>query len=441
MPGNRKQILVIQNGTLINGSGKEAAANEAVVIEGNRIKSVGPLPEDVQIADTDNVEVIDAAGQWVMPGLINAHTHLSYGNPKLPGEARGKGTFRPELNTLRAAWNAQKVLRAGVTGISVPGGSWFTDVAVRDAVKLGLIEGPRIACASRMIATYGSIEDEDPSWVGTPDHSLGVLCNSANEMVTEVRRQGKHGVDFVKLADSRSGEIQCLSQAEMSAVVAEAHRRNLRVAIHSRGAGSTRDAALAGVDWIIHADLASDKDLETVAEAGVRVMPTATFVERLLVWGREAGQDVVQIDLSQIEQRMEKMGVMLQKLRALGITVLCGTDSGNYEWMPFGELHANEADILVRYGGYSPMEAIVACTRNNAFALGLEDDLGTVEKGKLADVIILNRDPVADISVLKGGAHLSAIIKDGKIVDLDAQTPSENRLAFSGAATKKRSAA
>jgi imidazolonepropionase-like amidohydrolase len=292
-----------------------------------------------------------------------------------------------------------------------------------------------------MIATYGSIEDEDPSWVGTPEHSLGVLCNNADEMVTEVRRQGKHGVDFVKLADSRSGDTQCLSQAEMSAVVAEAHRRNLRVAIHSRGAGSTRDAAHAGVDWIIHADLATNEDLETVAAAGVRVMPTATFVERLLVWGREAGQDVVQIDLSQIEQRMEKMGVMLQKLRALGITVLCGTDSGNYEWMPFGELHANEADILVRYGGYSPMQAIVACTRNNAFALGLEDDLGTVEKGKLADVIIINRDPVADISVLKGGAHLSAIIKDGKIVDLDGQTPSENMLAFGEPATKKQSAA
>jgi imidazolonepropionase-like amidohydrolase len=440
MPDNRKQILVIRNGMLIDGSGLEAAENEAVVIEGNRITSVGRLPEDLQIADTDNVEVIDAAGKWVMPGLIDAHTHLSYGNPKLPGEARGKGTFRPELNTLRAAWNAQKVLRAGVTSISVPGGSWFTDVAVRDAVKLGLIEGPRIACASRMIATYGSIEDEDPSWVGTPDHSLGVLCNSAEEMVTEVRRQGKHGVDFIKLADSRSGDTQCLSQAEMSAVVGEAHRRKLRVAIHSRGAGSTRDAALAGVDWIIHADLATDEDLETVAEAGVRVMPTATFVERLLVWGRKAGQDVVQIDLSQIERRMEKMGVMLQKLRALGITVLCGTDSGNYEWMPFGELHANEADILVRYGGYSPMEAIVACTRNNAFALGLEDELGSVEKSKLADLIILDRDPIADISVLKGGAHLSAIIKDGRIVDLDAPTPSENMLAFGEVARKKRSA-
>ena len=441
MTDNRKKLLVIRNGTLISGSGPNAVANDTIVIEGNRIRDIGPMPEGVQLADTKNVQVIDAQGKWVMPGLIDAHTHLSYGHPKLPGEARGKGTFRPELNTLRAAWNAQKVLRAGVTSISVPGGSWFTDVAVRDAVRLGLIEGPRIACASRMVATYGSIEDEDPSWTGTPDHSLGVLCNSAGDMVTEVRRQAKHGVDFIKLADSRSGDTQCISQAEMAAVVAEAHRRNLRVAIHSRGAGSTRDAALAGVDWIIHADLATDADLEIVAEAGVRVMPTATFVERLLTWGREVGQDVVQIDLTHIEQRMEKMGVMLQKLRALGITVLCGTDSGNYPWMPYGELHGNEPDIMVRYGGYAPMEAIVACTRNNAFALGLEDELGTVEKGKLADIIILDRDPVADISVLKSGASVSTIIKNGRIVDMDAQPPAEHMLAINGAATKKRSAA
>jgi len=441
MPDGAKQTIVIQNGTLIDGSGKAPTPNEAVVIEGPRIRCVGRIPEDIRNADPDNVEFIDANGQWILPGLIDAHTHLSYGNPKLPGEARGRGTVRPEFNTLRAAWNAQKVLRSGVTSISVPGGSWFTDVAVRDAVKLGLIQGPRIACASQMIATYGSIEDEDPSWVGAPDHSLGKLCNSADEMVAEVRRQCKHGVDFIKLADSRSGDTQCISQAEMSAVVEEAHRRNARVAIHSRGAGSTRDAALAGVDWIIHADLATRQDLEIVAEAGVRVMPTATFVERLLVWGRKAGQEIVQIDLTHIEQRMDDMGLMLQRLRELGITVLCGTDSGNYGWMPYGELHANEADILVRYGGYTPMEAIVAFTRNNAYAMGLEDELGTVEEGRLADIILLDEDPVADISVLKNGAHLVAIFKDGKRVNLDAPSPAEGMLRFGETLAEKQSAA
>jgi imidazolonepropionase-like amidohydrolase len=312
----------------------------------------------------------------------------------------------------------------------VPGGSWFTDVGVRDAIGLGLVEGPRVFAAGRMIATYGSIEDEHPSWVGTPDHALGALCNSAAEMVKEVRRQAKHGVDFIKLADSRSGDTQCISQDEMAAVVAEAHRRNIRVAIHSRGAGSTRDAALAGLDWIIHADLAGEEELETVAEAGVRVMPTATFVERLLTWGRDVGQDVVQIDLTHIEARMDKMAAMLQKLRALGITVMCGTDSGNYPWMPYGELHGNEPGILVRYGGYTPLEAITCATRNNAFAIGLEDDLGVLAQGRLADVIVLDADPVADISVLEGGKHVVTVIKDGRIVDLDRLAPGAGMLTL-----------
>jgi len=248
MSTSGKKSIVISNGTLIDGTGNSPARNDAIVIQGNRIKSTGRLPADIRLEDRDNVEVINAAGQWIMPGLIDAHTHLSYGNPKLPGEDRGKGTTRPEFNTLRAAWNALKVLRSGVTSISVPGGTWFTDVAVRDAIKLGLIEGPRVYCASRMIITYGSIEDEEPSWVGTPEHSIGVLANTAAEMVAEVRRQCKHGVDFIKMADSRSGEVQTISKEEIAAVVNEAHRRNARVAIHSRGSASTRAAAEAGVD-------------------------------------------------------------------------------------------------------------------------------------------------------------------------------------------------
>ncbi len=151
-----KQAIVIRNGTLIDGTASAPTQNEALVIQGNRIRSTGQLPGDVRLEDRDNVEIIDASGQWIMPGLIDAHTHLSYGNPNAPGEPRGRGTIRPEFNTLRAARNAQKVLRSGVTSISVPGGTWFTDVAVRDAIQFGLMEGPRVHAAGRMIITYGS---------------------------------------------------------------------------------------------------------------------------------------------------------------------------------------------------------------------------------------------------------------------------------------------
>lgn len=425
-----KKTIVISNGTLIDGTGAAPTRNESMVIQGNRVKSTGRLPADIKLEDRDNVEVVNAAGQWIMPGLIDAHTHLSYGNPKVPGEARGRGTTRPEFNTLRAAWNAQKVLRSGVTSISVPGGTWFTDVAVRDAIKLGLIEGPRVYCASRMIITYGSIEDEEPSWVGTPEHSIGVLCNTAAEMVTEVRRQCKHGVNFIKMADSRSGEAQTIAKEEIMAVVGEAHRRGARVAIHSRGAASTRAAAEAGVDWIMHTDLATEADLEAVAKAGVRIVPTATFVERVLEFGREVGQEQIQIDVNRMKRNMDGLVNVLQQARALGIKVMCGTDTGNYSWMPYGKMHAKEAEILVRYGGYTPMEAITACTRDNAFAVGLENELGVLEPGKLADVIILKQNPAADIRVLQDPANLAMVIKDGKKVNLDDRDSEKVPLTF-----------
>jgi imidazolonepropionase-like amidohydrolase len=281
-----------------------------------------------------------------------------------------------------------------------------------------------------MIVTYGCIEDEEPSWVGTPDHSIGILANSAAEMVAEVRRQCKHGVDFIKMADSRSGESQNISREEISAVVQEAHRRNVRVAIHSRGSGSTRAAAEAGVDWIIHADLATEADLDAVAEAGVRIVPTVTFVERVLEIGRQVGQEQIQINLDRMKRHLDGLVNVLQRARALGVKVLCGTDSGNYTWMPYGEMHAKEPEIMVRYGGYSPLEAIMACTRENAYAVGLENDVGVVETGKLADIIILKKDPVADIRVLQERSNLSMVIKDGRIVDLGNDTSEENVLTF-----------
>jgi imidazolonepropionase-like amidohydrolase len=430
MSGNDKKTIVISNGTLIDGTGNSPSRNEAIVIQGNRIKSTGRLPTDVRLEDRDNVEVIDASGQWIMPGLIDAHTHLSYGNPKVPGEARGRGPTRPEFNTLRAARNAQTVLRSGVTSISVPGGTWFTDVAVRDGIKLGLIEGPRVYCAGRMIVTYGSIEDEEPSWVGTPEHSIGVLANTAADMVTEVRRQCKHGVDFIKLADSRSGDTQTIAKEEIVAVVREAHRRNARVAIHSRGSASTRAAAEAGVDWIMHTDLATEADLDAIAQAGVRIVPTATFVERVLEIGREVGQEQIQINIDRMKRHMDGLVNVLQRARSLGIKVMCGTDSGNYSWMPYGKMHAKEAEILVRCGGYTPLEAIAACTRDNAFAVGLENELGVLEAGKLADIIILKQNPAADIRALQEPSNLAMVIKDGKKMNLDDRLLEEAPLIF-----------
>jgi imidazolonepropionase-like amidohydrolase len=425
--GSQKTII-IQNGTLIDGSGNPPTPNQAIVIEGNRIKSLGPLSEDIRRGDKNHTQIIDASGQWIMPGLIDGHCHLSFGFPQMSSVPSARGTTSPGFSALRAARNAQQVLRTGVTSIAVPGGTWFNDVAIRDAIKAGLIEGPRIACAGRFIVTYGGITDNEPSWVGTPEHMIGVLANDVSEMITEVRRQCKHGVDFIKLADSTWGDTQLMAPEELSAVVQEAHRRNTRVTIHSRGAGSTKAAAEAGMDWILHADLATDAELEAVAAAGVRLMPTMTFLHRALDVGPEFGRGSREMDM--IKRNWASAVRMLERARALGITIMCGTDSGNSPLMPYGQLHAHEAEILVRYGGYTPMEAIVAATRNTAYALGLEDDLGVLQPGKLADIILLTSDPLADIRVLQGGQHLAMVIKDGRIVPLNGHEAEENMLAF-----------
>ena len=416
MGGNGTKTMVIRNGTLIDGSGNPPIQNEAIVIEGNRVRSVGRLPGDINLEDRDNVVNIDASGQWIMPGLIDAHVHLSFGNPPIPEVPTGRGTASAEFNTLRSARNAQTVLRAGVTSISCPGGTWFTEVALREAINVGLIEGPRISCAGRFIITYGSIADDEPSWVGVPEHKIGVLANTAEEMVTEARRQLKHGVDYIKLADSLMGDTHTISPEEMRKVVDEAHRRNAPVTIHSRGSGSTKAAAEAGMDWIIHADLATEEDIEAVAERGIPIMPTLCNLTNALDLRRRQGTPEGSLDT--LKRNIEGSTINFQRMREMGMTVLSGTDTGNSQGAEYGIHHAKEAEIMVRDIGYTPVEAISIMTRNNALTLGLKDEVGVVGPGKLADVTIWKADPLADISILQDNGNLAAIIKDGKMVDL-----------------------
>lgn len=425
---SESKTLVIRNGTLIDGSGLAAAANTAVVIQGNRISSVGELPGEVNLEDTDKVDVIDATGQWIMPGLIDGHCHLSFGMPAVQGYASARGTINPGFSAIRAAKNAQTILRSGVTSVSIPGGTWFIEVGLRDAINAGLIEGPRIYTAGRFIITYGSIADSEPSWVGAPEHTYGVLANNVTDMITEVRRQTKHGVDFIKLADSTWGDTQTIAKEEISAVVEEAHRRNARISIHSRGAGSTKAAAEAGVDWIMHADLATEAELYAVAEAGVRIMPTMTFLFEALEVGKEKGRSDAELDI--IKRNADNAVTVLQTARSLGVQVMSGTDTGNSPVMPYGVLHAHEAEVMVKFGGYTPLEAITASTKDNAYSVGMEGELGVIEAGKLADLLILDADPLDDIRVLQGGKHLNSVIKDGRLVDLSAQPEDEIVLAL-----------
>jgi imidazolonepropionase-like amidohydrolase len=247
-------------------------------------------------------------------------------------------------------------------------------------------------------------------------------------MITEVRRECKHGVNFIKLADSQFGDTQTISKRELEAVVGEAHRRNVPVTIHSRGSGSTRDAAQAGVDWILHADLATEADLDAVAEAGCRIVPTSTALHLALDMGLESGRSQSELDL--VRRHIEAQGFVMQRSRELGVKVLCGTDTGNSMNMRYGVSHGNEPEILVKEGGYTPMEAIQSITKENAYVMGLDSQVGTIEEGRLADIILLDADPIADISVLKAGKHVTMVMKDGAVLDLDSLSPNNEPLGF-----------
>ena len=420
--------LLIKNGTLIDGSGREPVPNTFIVIEGSRITQVGGADGSARPEDT----VIDAAGKFILPGLIDAHCHISLHQGALPGV---RYTSSAGFCTLWAAYAIGRVLRAGVTSIVVPGGKWFTDVTVREAVAAGLIEGPRMIVASRALSNYGGIFDPDPypAYEGTPADAAGVLCNTRDEFIRETRKQCKRGVDLIKIADSYWGDIQTCADEEIAAVADEAHRHNVKVAIHSRGSTSTRAAAKAGVDLIYHGDLATEADLDIVAKAGMPIAPvlTSPWLGSTLGVGARIGD--------RLGAQLRTSYRMIRNARDRGIPVLAGSDTGNASAFAHGKWHGKEAELFVKEIGMTPMEAILACTSRNAELMGLEDEVGVIAPGKLADIVIWNSDPLADITVLQRPSEISAVIKDGRIVDRVAhgfrelaEEPSRARMLASG---------
>jgi len=406
--------LLIKNGILIDGSGRDPVTNTLVVVEGNRITHVGPTCASVRPEGPDD-RVIDAAGKFILPGLIDAHCHISLHQGALPGV---KYTSSAEFCTLRAAHAIGGVLRAGVTSIAVPGGKWFTDVTVREAVDGGLLEGPRMVVAGRALSNYGGIFDPDPypAYDGTPNDAAGALCNTRDEFIRETRKQCKRGVDLIKIADSTWGDVQTVAEDEIAAVVDEAHRHNVKVAIHSRGSTSTRAAVKAGIDLIYHADLATEADLDIVAKAGMPIAPVLTSPWVGVEHGAAArgfGDRV----RDRLRAQLDTSFQMVRNASKRGIPVLSGSDTGNASAFAHGRWHGKEAELFVKEVGMTPMEAILANTSRNAWLIGLDGEIGVIAPGKLADIVIWNSDPLADITVLQRPDEISVIVKDGLIVD------------------------
>jgi imidazolonepropionase-like amidohydrolase len=414
---SKQQRLLIKNGTLIDGTGAAPVSNHLIVVEGAMISHVGSRDNSMRPEGPDDV-VIDAEGKFILPGLIDSHCHISLHQGELPGV---RYTSTAEFCTLWAARSVARVLHAGVTSIAVPGGKWFTDVTVREAVNGGLLQGPRMVVGGRALTNYGSIFDPDPfpSYEGTPDDTVGILCNTRDEFIVQTRKQCRRGVDLVKIADSYWGDMQSVADEEIKAVVDEAHRHNVKVVIHSRGSASTRAAAKAGVDLIYHADLATEEDLDIIAEKGIPISPVFTGPWIACEYSKELGFSPSMRD--RMQEQLDINYETIRKARKKGIEILGGSDTGNAAVFVHGRWHGKEAELFVKQIGMTPMEAIMANTSKNAAMVGLKDKVGVVAPGKLADIVVWDNDPIQDITILQRPTEISIIVKDGKIVDREVE--------------------
>jgi imidazolonepropionase-like amidohydrolase len=244
-------------------------------------------------------------------------------------------------------------------------------------------------------------------------------------MVNEIRRQIKYGVDWIKimvtgLIPSMKGpEVKVWNIDELRTVCDTAHELNTKVVAHCRNSESTRDAARAGVDLIYHASYLDDEAIEAVIEAGSAMCPTFTLLGNLADYGARVGTAPELLDVFRAE--IEVTAKQLAKAHAAGVTFLTGSETG-FAVTPVGEWHARELEMFVEYMGMTPMDAIVAATKNGAFAMRT-DDVGTLEVGKLADVLVVDGDPLADVKVLQRKDAFVEVIKGGRRIDITTPIP------------------
>jgi imidazolonepropionase-like amidohydrolase len=420
--------LRIRGGTVINGTGQPPGPAE-VVIKNNRIHAVGDNSMAEEIPPLERCEVIDATGMTVMPGLIDVHCHMTYG--EATAEEEIDLYTSPELRTLIAAANAEKVLRAGVTSISQPGGSYYIGVGIREGIKRGLVHGPRMTTAGRYLTTSNGLTDWYPTSVGVPDGNIGVLTNTVDEMKTEIRKQVKNGVDLIKIADSPYGQYQAFTDDELKQIADITHQLGKKCTIHARGSSELDAAVRAGFDWIMHGNIITDEAIDHLASSGITLVPTLLLLANMCDWPDLTG--TLPRDVRGMRGMLEKTADSLHRARAAGVRFGVGSDTG-FGITAYGEWHARELELLTIYAGLSPLEAITAATSNGAEMMGLGGELGQVSPGCLADILVVSGDPVANLRVLLNKANIRHVIKDGEVQifpeDLDGKRFQNERLPY-----------
>jgi imidazolonepropionase-like amidohydrolase len=406
---------VLKAAWLFDAVSGQIATPGTLVISNGKIQSVGS--SSVPASAT----LIDLGDATLLPGFIDAHTHLSDEfNPDYSARALLSLQQPVSEHAIRATANARKTVLAGFTTVRDLGSSDFIDVGLRNAINAGIVPGPRMLVSVHALgSTGGHCDDEDSFRFGLFGHESGPedgVINSPDQARFAVRFNIKYGADVIKtcasggvLSPSDDVDVPQLSQAELNALVDEAHAMRRKTAAHAHGAEAAKRAILAGIDSIEHGTFIDDEDMRMMHDRGVFLVPTLTTRVGL---NESKFPPLVQ---AKATRAVKQQDAMVRRALALGVKIALGTDAAVY---PHGD-NALEFAFMVA-DGMTPAQSLMAGTSSAAELLGLQDKVGALKPGMLADVVAVPGNPVENI---KAAQSVIFVMKDGAILRNDRSVP------------------
>jgi imidazolonepropionase-like amidohydrolase len=407
--------LLVMNGRLIDGTGKAPIPNAALVVRDGRIAYAGPISEAPALPP--DTERIDGRGGTILPGLVEAHFHATYFNIAALEDLDIK--YPVEYVSLLASVNTRLALECGYTSARSGGCLFNVDVWLKKAIEEDLIPGPRLASSGREICSAGGLMDWNPEFRKIGMEGLVFIINGVEDARKAVRALVKDGIEWVKTyptGDAAAPDVNdhhtlCMTFEEMHAVVATAHNHKLKVTGHCRATQGIKNALRAGYDTIEHGTFMDEEALDLLLARDVPCIPALYFEKASIEHGPEFGlpQQVIDGHQETLDGGAESARRILRAGGRLGM----GGDYG-FGWNPHGD-YARELTFFVKDVGLTPLEVITCATRTGAEIMGRGNELGTLEKGKLADVLIVDGDVAADIVLLEDRKKFIAVMQGGII--------------------------
>ena len=406
---------VVRNGQLIDGNGGAPIADAVVVLQDGKITWAGPTHEAPP--QDPAARVIDAKGGAILPGLVEAHFHPTYFNVAALEDLDIK--YPVEYVTLLAAANAKLALECGYTSARSGGSLFNIDVWLKKAIESDISLGPRLASSGREICGVGGLMDWNPDFRKIGMEGLVLLINGPVEARAAVRKLVKDGIEWVKTyptgdaaaPDTNDHHTLCMTFEEMHAVVETAHNHGMKVTGHCRATEGIKNALKAGYDAIEHGTFVDDECIDLILQRDVPCVPALYFEYASIQRGPEFGMSQRVIDGHQ--ETLDGGAESARRILKVGGTLGMGGDYG-FAWNPHGD-YARELSFFVNFVGFSPLEVLTCATKNGAKILGRLDEIGTVEAGKLADLLIVDGDPLQDIRVLEDRSRFIAVIQGGLV--------------------------